>query len=388
MDKRLCDLINVINLGIYGNIAGHTTDIIDDIDLEQLYLEAKRHNIQSYIYYCLRPFADHIKSINIDIWIKFEDANRQAIRKNMLLDAERSEIIKFFEANNIWYMPLKGIILQDYYPEYGTRQMADNDILVDVNYRNDIYRFMKNRGYSPEGCFRGYHDTYLKKPLYNFELHNSLVDKEHTMIYKYFNSIIITRDFLNTCSNQKKMSETDMYLYLISHAYIHNKYSGIGFKILIDIYYFINHFKDSVDWKGVIENGNRLGIDGFEQNIRSIVTFIFDNKLLSQNSIHNLKVEEYNLLLDMYNDGVYGKYEKKLKHGMRLARLDECDHSVINKMRYIRFRLFPDYDYLSKSYPCVADNKWMVPFCWIKRFYLILKRVDRLKAELIEIVNY
>lgn len=63
------------------------------------------------------------------------------------MDAERVEIIKFLEEKHIWYMPLKGVILKEFYPEYGLRQMCDNDILFDNDYTDEVRKWFFNRGY-------------------------------------------------------------------------------------------------------------------------------------------------------------------------------------------------------------------------------------------------
>ena len=53
------------------------------------------------------------------------------MRKALLFDAERKGILDFMEQRGIWYLPLKGVVLKDYYPAVGMRQMSDNDILYD-----------------------------------------------------------------------------------------------------------------------------------------------------------------------------------------------------------------------------------------------------------------
>lgn len=47
--------------------------------------------------------------------LKWLDAKNKAVRKNMLLDAERHQLEKEFAEHGIWYMPLKGSILKDWY---------------------------------------------------------------------------------------------------------------------------------------------------------------------------------------------------------------------------------------------------------------------------------
>lgn len=74
-----------------------------------------------------------LKQAGVRLPAEWEQSVAKAIRKVILFDAERAELLKFFEQNKIWYLPLKGIILKEYYPSVGMRQMSDNDIRLMKN---------------------------------------------------------------------------------------------------------------------------------------------------------------------------------------------------------------------------------------------------------------
>ena len=60
------------------------------------------------------------------------------------------------------YLPLKGIIMKDYYPSVGMRQMSDNDILFDADAWERMEKHMISEGYKAEYVGKGNHDFYLK----------------------------------------------------------------------------------------------------------------------------------------------------------------------------------------------------------------------------------
>ena len=64
----------------------------------------------------------------------------------MLLDAERHRLEKNLTEHGIWYMPLKGSILKDWYPKFGMREMADNDILFDASKRKEVKAIFSGPG--------------------------------------------------------------------------------------------------------------------------------------------------------------------------------------------------------------------------------------------------
>lgn len=60
------------------------------------------------------------------------------------------------------YLPLKGIIMKDYYPSVGMRQMSDNDILFDADAWERMEKHMISEGYEAEYVGKGNHDVYHK----------------------------------------------------------------------------------------------------------------------------------------------------------------------------------------------------------------------------------
>lgn len=60
------------------------------------------------------------------------------------------------------YLPLKGIIMKDYYPSVGMRQMSDNDILFDADAWERMEKHMISGGYKAEYVGKGNHDVYHK----------------------------------------------------------------------------------------------------------------------------------------------------------------------------------------------------------------------------------
>ena len=64
----------------------------------------------------------------------------KAVRKVLLFDEERKKLCAWMDREHIWYLPLKGIVLKEYYPSIGMRQMSDNDILFDA----DAWGVLKN----------------------------------------------------------------------------------------------------------------------------------------------------------------------------------------------------------------------------------------------------
>ena len=87
------------------------------------------------------------------------------------LEYERKAIFEEFGKNGIWYMPLKGAVLKDYYPLPVMRQMSDNDILFDASRADDVKMIMESLGFTSVYFDTGHQDDYQKAPVSHFEMH-------------------------------------------------------------------------------------------------------------------------------------------------------------------------------------------------------------------------
>ena len=156
--------------------------LLANIDMEALLRLAKAHSVSAMVCMALEQ-TDAFRCAEESIRLKWLDAKNKAVRKNMLLDAERHQLEKEFAEHGIWYMPLKGSVLKDWYPKFGMREMADNDILFDASKRKEVKAIFQGRGYTVKGYNKSNHDEYEKPPIYNFEMHVELYHK----IYDTFN---------------------------------------------------------------------------------------------------------------------------------------------------------------------------------------------------------
>ena len=135
--RRIYDtIIYLISCVLSGRVA-EAELILDDVGA--ILSLAKRHSLDAIVTSALSKISlapdEAIMQRNI------------AIRKIMLLDAERREILRALDERQIKYMVLKGVIIKELYPSIGDRQMADNDILFDERNRKAVRDILLSRGY-------------------------------------------------------------------------------------------------------------------------------------------------------------------------------------------------------------------------------------------------
>ena len=283
----------------------------------------------------------------------FTEAKAKAIRKNILLDAERKAILARMEQSQIWYMPLKGALLKDWYPKLGMRQMSDNDILYDARYCELVKDIMLERGYACSHFGKGTNDAYLKEPIYNFEMHNHLFLEAYVGgFHRYYENVKdrLLKDDGNSFGYHFRPE--DFYLYMTAHEYKHFAGGGTGVRSLTDTYVFIQKFGDSLDWDYLNTELEKMKLTEYERQNRELAMKLFSCKRLSLDEKTRL---DYYIL-----SGTYGNLKNRVKNDVQ--RMENC-----SKVKYILHRIFPTTAQIKSFWPFFYRHKWLIPLLWIYR---------------------
>lgn len=345
---------------------GKTPEIkkISEPDSDRLFSLAHMHGVCSMAAHAILSQEDHYRIFtkqNLEKWKKSADS---AFKKRALLDAERTDILLELDRTGVWYCPLKGIIIQDLYPEYGMREMADNDILFDESKREEIRKYMTGRGYSLD--FEGVtnHDEFVKEPVYNFEFHTRLFMHTFSTVFTdYYDNV---KDRLLKDDDNKygyHFSDDDFYIYFTAHAYKHYKEGGTGFKTLTDFYVLNKSYADSLDRTYIGCKLDKLGISKFEKLMRLLSVKLFKDPGNIFCKISRLSDPEKELLAFISRSGAYGTDEQRVKEKVvRVTGGKDGKLTGKDRVKYFASRLFPDMNYYKEAHPFLYKNKALIPF--------------------------
>lgn len=339
-------------------------EVLADADLKQLLIMARKHSVASMVCMALEKtaiFANADEATKKQ-WI---DAKNKAIRKNMLLDAERKTILHELETQGIWYMPLKGSILKDWYPKPGMREMADNDILFDPSGREQVREIFQNRGYKTVSFRKGNHDVYEKAPIYNFEMHVSLFHGTYKKLTEQYENVKERLLPVDGTAYQFAFTPEDFYVFVIAHAHKHYSHSGTGIRTLADLYVMDRHLGDIMDRDEVEQKLTQLGIAEYEQHSRVLAEKLFSAvRSLAETE---LTEDEKEMLLYYCDATTYGTVDNRVNN--RLHELQENSENIKlwTKVKYCCVRLFPGREFCKFAYPFVYKHPWTMPFFWVWR---------------------
>lgn len=335
------DLIYLLSCAV--NCEKPDKNIINQMDLQKVFELSQIHSLTAVAAYALEK--------TIPLPDDYKEAKYKAVCRQTLLNVERARVLKELEENKIWYLPLKGIVLKDYYPKSAMREMGDNDILCDSSKMPEIKALMEGLGFACTHYDKNHHDVYKKRPKLVFEMHRELFDQiNHPEQYDYYNNI---KDRLIKETDNLygyHMSNEDYYIYLINHMFAHYRNSGTGLRSLIDIYVFYGKFGIELDEKYLSAELEKLNLAEFEHSIRELAVKAFTGGAMSE--------EEKKELEYFIGSGAQGTKENRM-----MQELGNED-SVSAKSKYLLSRVFPSRESLRKVHPLVYRHK-ILYLLWI-----------------------
>lgn len=295
----------------------------------------------------------------------------QPFRKQMLKYVCRREnfdyvlgiIGKAFDESRIPFMPLKGSVLKELYPESWMRTGTDIDILVK---KQDLEK--ASSVLSDELGFKfvskSAHDVvYVTESKVKVELHFSLNEPG----YREFEPL---KDIWNVSLEADggylyKMPNEYFLCYHIAHMAKHFVCGGCGIRYIIDLRLILD--KLNLDQALVEKLITDCSLNSFYRYAKELCDVIFLNK--SYNDV-TLALEDFIL-----SGGVFGNLRNKSALGQAKKG---------SGFKYAMSRIFLPYNQMSSFYPALKAHKWLLPFYHIKRWLHIIfgGGFERSKKEL------
>ena len=341
MDQSVLNLIYLAS----SIVNGRTIDVkrISNLDLDSLFQTACFHQMTSVI-----AFALDSAGIKDD---RFTEEKYRTVAQHVVLDTERKEITTELEKAGIWYLPLKGMVIRNYYPNIAMRQMCDNDILYDADFSLKVNSIMETHGFRrvpPDGI--EHQEVYTKPPFCVFEMHPMLFDTWTDENYlKYYNSI---QTKLIGEGAEKHLSNEDFYIYMITHEHKHYFWKGTGLRPLLDVYVFLKCFDGELNWNYIDSEIEKIGIGDFEKRNRSIALKLFGN-----GNADDIDKNETAMLEYLIQSGAGGNNDNAIRNRMM----------IVGKLRYYKERIFLPMKGVKYHYPLFHKYKILLPFLPVYR---------------------
>lgn len=316
--------------------------------LQDLLILSAKHEIDHLLVYALKQ-NELIPKENSGL----EKGLLKAIYRYEQLNYEFHRLCEALETAKIPFLPLKGSVLRNYYPEPWMRTSCDIDILVhEEDLERGVSYLSQTLGY--DRIERGSHDFSLYKSNdIHLELHFDLVEEGRAN-----NAIDVLQsvwDNASLCKNSAyryEMNDSYFYFYHIAHMAKHFEVGGCGIRPFLDLW-ILNRCQE-------LKANDRdklfaqAGLEKFAMAAKTLSEVWFDHKPADALS---LQMQDY-----LLHGGVFGSAENRVA-------LHQAEKG--GRLGYFKSRMFAPYEKLRRYYPILEKHRWLMPVMQVRRWFLI-----------------
>lgn len=258
------------------------------------------------------------------------------------------------ENAKIPYIPLKGAVTKELYPQPWMRTGCDIDILVhEEDVENAAKIIAETLGYKYTD--KGKHDIQIlsTENIY-VELHFSLLEEDASpATAKVLGKVWEHAKPAEKGSFKYELDDAMFYFYHIAHMAKHFLGGGCGIRPFLDLWLMEkNKNYATAEVAALLKKGK-------------LADFVKVAKKLSNVWFSSEEHDEITLLMQNFilNGGSFGSKETIMLSEQQKAG---------GRVKYILSRIFVPYDYLKSQYPIIKKYKFLTPICEICRLFTLL----------------
>ncbi len=344
-------LIALLRSAIRGNsLSSQEVSLITPQRLPRLIEMAKKHDLLHLLALALKQSALLQEAGKSGV----ENEIIKAVYRYEQSNYELAELCGALEEAKIHFLPLKGSVLRQYYPQPWMRTSCDIDVLVaqkDLGAAADCLQ--KKHGYTYAG--KGPHDVSLfSSGGMHLELHYDLIEngiaKASSKVLEAVWGATTVRD---GCVYWREMADEMFYFYHIAHMAKHLEEGGCGIRTFIDLW-ILDHREgfDKAKRDELLKKGNLLK---FAKVARALSRVWLEG---AEHTEITMQMEQYILQGGMYGTGENRIAIQQQKKGGRL--------------KYAFSKIFIPYDVIKFHYPILQKHRWLTPIMEVRRWFKLL----------------
>ena len=321
--------------------------------LTELYTLSKKHDLAHLVAVGLQ--TNQLLSPSSEYFGKFYSEISSAIVNHQKQKYEFEKLCKFFNDRKIPFIPLKGAVIRELYPQPWMRTSSDIDILIPESKLEEcIEEYSKITDFSEPMTKDGHHVAVTTANGVHVEFHYDLVESD------YANNAGSVLAEIWDCATPKneneflyEVSQEMFLLYHFAHMAKHFQVGGCGVRPLIDTYLIS---KTSLIGETVkSEYFSRSRLDKFAHHIIELSSVWFAGK---EHTDSTKRIEAYIL-----SGGVFGT----IKNQLFLQQ-----NRIGGKQEYVKSRIIMPYESLKMLYPVLEKHRLLFPIMQVRRWFKIV----------------
>ncbi|MBO5078603.1 MAG: nucleotidyltransferase family protein [Oscillospiraceae bacterium] len=345
-------LFRLLRLAVCGEAANDQLKMACTPDmLDAVYTLASRHDLAHLV----GQAASKLDLPESEALTKCKQTAMQALMRYMRLSYEYEQTCQTLEQAQIPFIPLKGSVLREDYPEPWMRTSCDVDVLVKEEQLDAAVQVLtRTLGYTAGE--RGDHDIVLRSAGgIHLELHYDTIQERYdeTGSRKVLARIWQDAQPKETGSCHHVMSDAMFYFYHMAHMAKHFQTGGCGIRTFLDVWILDRKAHDAAARQALLAEG---GLAKFAQGARKVAEYWFSGEAPDGMT---RAVSDYILRSGIYGDNANRAAVGQAKRGGRMKYL-------------LTRRVFMPYDFLKAEYPILKKHKWLTPVYQVVRWIRML----------------
>ncbi|MCR5652723.1 MAG: nucleotidyltransferase family protein, partial [Ruminococcus sp.] len=195
----------------------------EGMTLGGLYRYQKEQDVTNMAYVALQKLGyDDVELM------EFKDDYKLNLLREARFELAGQQVFDAFEKAEIPFLPLKGAILKNYYPNPALRTFTDIDIYSGKD-TETAEKVLMELGYEQEGCDDHNDISYVKKPSIHIELHRELFPDDYDF-EGYFDEPFKHTELKDGYRYNHLYKTDDFFVHVLCHLYKHFTFGGCGLR--------------------------------------------------------------------------------------------------------------------------------------------------------------
>lgn len=269
--------------------------MLEGMTLKGLYAYQKEQDVTNMSYVALQKLGFSAEQLK-----EFQDDYKLNVLREARFELGAQQVFEAFEKAEIPFLPLKGAILKNYYPNPALRTFTDIDIYVGKELEKS-HNVMLGLGYEKNSDCDLNDVPYVKKPSLHIELHKNLFPDDYDFD-GYFDEPFKHTDLKDGYKYYYLYRTDDFFIYVLCHLYKHFTFGGCGLRQYLDIYVMTQKMQLDMDY--IRSELKSLGMEGFLNTTLKLNRFFFDGEKPDDELI---EIAEF-----VFNNSTFGNADNRL----------------------------------------------------------------------------
>lgn len=366
-NKQISDnfIYGIYTCRLLSSVLNGTEPVVmpEGMTLGGLYIYEKEQDVSNMAYIALKKLGYSDLEL-----IEYQEDYKLNVLREARFELGGQQVFDAFEKAEINFLPLKGAILKNYYPNPALRTFTDIDIYVGKEIDRAEQELFK-LGYEKTGDDEHNDVGYTKKPSLHIELHKDLFPDDYDF-EGYFDEPYVHTDLKEGYKYYHLYRTDDFFIHVLCHLYKHFTFGGCGLRQYLDIYVMTQKMKLNMDY--IRSELKSFGMDGFLDTTLKLNRFFYDGEKPNDELI---EIAEF-----VFNNSTFGNADNRLVLDYDKGHGEK--RTLWGNIKYFMERWGLNYSQMKLKYKVLKYLPFLLPFCWIYRLITaLLFRRNVIKAS-------